>query len=265
MLCRTILVVIDILFDEFEFYEFLVSKNTIFQPAWKPQRGLSSMLGTIQLISISSLFLHLQESLNNPKKRHCSSGSFHNPFFRGSSLTTTCQMIWKVCFNTNCAVTLLALVDSSLTPRQPQKNSSCRYSMSKAVTQCHSRARGRCSAYIGRRSSTPSNPGASRVGNLSGWLWIILKLTKKCGNAIVWSLYNDVYKNMLHQRRAAGKAGAAAHLNRGHGNHTEATEIIFSLTWSKNKHPKWFSTIEQLLNLSRWRQHRGIDCQNSRQ
>lgn len=54
------------------------------------------------------------------------------------------------------------------------ETSSCRCLMEKAVIQCHVRARRRCSACIGRWSSTPSNSMASRVRNLSRYLWIIL-------------------------------------------------------------------------------------------
>ena len=91
------------------------------------------------------------------------------------------------------------------------KTSSCWCYMSKAVIQCHFRTRRRHWACAGWRSFTPSNPVASRVGNLSGYLWIILQL---CDQKVrksyrrVWWLRRHVYKNMTHQRRAAGKAGA---------------------------------------------------------
>ena len=59
------------------------------------------------------------------------------------------------------------------TRRKGRREDSKTY-MGKAVVQCHFRARRRRSACIGWRSSTPSNPVASRVGNLSGCLWIKL-------------------------------------------------------------------------------------------
>ena len=62
--------------------------------------------------------------------------------------------------------------------------------------------------------------------------------------------------------KSSRECRSSCHLNREHENHTEAAEIISSLTRSKNQHPKSVTTREQLPNLSRLRRRRCIDCQD---
>ena len=76
--------------------------------------------------------------------------------------------------------------------------------MGKAVIHCHFRARRRRSACIGWRSSTPSHPVASRVGNLSGYLWIILQLCDHVGGAVASWLVRSTPERAVRVRALAG-------------------------------------------------------------
>ena len=121
-------------------------------------------------------------------------------------------MIYRVWSSTNCAVIqwvcrFFSDVEVST------KTSSCQCYMAKLSCNVPSEPGGDVQHVLDGEALLHRIPWPRGVGNLSGYLWIILQLCdQEYGNAIVVFVGYDISKNMTRQRRAAGKSGLAENM-----------------------------------------------------